>query len=64
MLILSSFTYVFQTLYDFLLLNTKEDILKNVDNRTVVGPHWLYYLFILLFVCSLDKNTIEVNGDH
>jgi len=25
----------------FLLLNTKEDILKNVDNLMVDGPHWL-----------------------
>jgi len=25
----------------FLLLNTKEDLLKNVSNQTVDGPHWL-----------------------
>ncbi len=23
------------------MLNTKEDILKNVGNQTVAGPHWL-----------------------
>jgi len=23
------------------VLNTKEDILKNVANQTVAGPHWL-----------------------
>jgi len=25
----------------FLLLNTKEDILKNMVNQTVDGPYWL-----------------------
>jgi len=25
----------------FLLLNTKEDILKNVGNQKVYGPYWL-----------------------
>jgi len=38
---LSSFK-LFQTCMSFfLLLNTKEDILKNVSNQTVDGPHWL-----------------------
>jgi len=27
----------------FLLLNTKEDILKNMGNRTVDGPNWQRY---------------------
>ncbi len=36
----------------FLILNTKEDILKN---QTVVGPHDFH---------SRERNTIEVNGDH
>jgi len=27
----------------FLLMNTKEDILKNVSNQTVAGPHRLPY---------------------
>jgi len=26
----------------FLLLNTKEDVLKNVSNQTLQGPHWLF----------------------
>ncbi len=26
----------------FLLLNTEEDILKNVGNQTVDGPQWLW----------------------
>jgi len=30
---------VVQNLYEFLLLDTKEDILKNVGNQTVVGLH-------------------------
>ncbi len=34
-------TQVFPNLYEFLLLNTKEDILKNVGNQTLSGPHWL-----------------------
>ncbi len=28
-----------------LVLNTKEDILKNVGNQTVAGPQWLPYIF-------------------
>ncbi len=28
------------------VLNTKEDILKNVGNQIVAGPQWLPYLFI------------------
>ncbi len=28
-----------------LVLNTKEDILKNVGNQTVAGPQWFPYLF-------------------
>jgi len=35
--ILSSFTVT--NLYESLLLNTKEGILKNVGNQTVDGPH-------------------------
>ncbi len=27
----------------FFVLNTKEDILKNVGNQTAAGPHWLWY---------------------
>ena len=41
----------------FLLLNTKEDILKNVSNQTVDGPHWLPYLFSLYY-------GLEVNDAH
>ncbi len=36
----------------FLLLNTKEGILKNVGNQTVDGSHWLKYFI----------HTMEVNG--
>ncbi len=38
---------LFQTCMNFcLLLNTKEYILKNVDNQTFTGSHWLpQYLF-------------------
>ncbi len=45
MKILSSFTYkLFQTCVStFLLLNTKEDIYKNVGNQIVAGSHWLPY---------------------
>ncbi len=34
----------------FLLLNTKQDILKNVGNQTIDDSHWLF------------PHTIEVNG--
>jgi len=60
----------------FLLLNTKEDILKNVGNQTVNGPHWgkKYYgsqwgpltvwlptfFKILSFVFSKRKKFIQV----
>jgi len=27
----------------FVLLNTKEDILKTIGNQTVDGSHWLSY---------------------
>ncbi len=29
----------------FVLLNTKEDILKHVGNRAVLGHHWLFFCF-------------------
>jgi len=35
----------FQTCMNFLLLNRKEDILKNVSNQTSDVPHWLPYIF-------------------
>ncbi len=28
----------------FVLLNTKEDILKNVGNRAVLGHHWVFFI--------------------
>jgi len=37
--------------YVFLLLKTKEDILKNVSNQTVDGPHY-----------SPPPQPMEVNG--
>ncbi len=36
-----------------LMLNIKEDILKNTGNQTVDGPHWPHIYFIM-----------EVNGDQ
>ncbi len=38
----------------FVLLNTKEDILKNVGNRAVLGHHWLPLYFFF--------PPLEVNG--
>ncbi len=35
-----------------------------ITEQLLVPIDFIIYLFILLFVCSLDKNTIEVNGDH
>ncbi len=26
----------------FIVLNTKEDVLKNMGTQTVAGPHWLW----------------------
>ncbi len=43
-LFLSLFTrsHVVPNLYSFfLVLNTKYDILNNLGNQTVAGPHWL-----------------------
>jgi len=55
MSILSSFVRFFQTCMSFfLLLNTNEDILKNVGKWTVDGLHCLPW----------KKNTMEVNGAH
>ncbi len=41
MKIMSSFTHshVIPNMYTFLMLNTKEDILKNAGNQTVDGLH-------------------------
>ncbi len=39
----------------FVLMNTKEDILKNVGNRAVLGHHWLPLYFF---------SIMEVNGAH
>ncbi len=41
--ILLSFTHphVGPNLYEFLMLNKKEDTFKNIDNQTVDGLHWL-----------------------
>ncbi len=51
---------LFQTCMSFfLLLNTKEDILKNVGNQTADDLHWLPY-----DKRSRKKNTMEVDGDH
>ncbi len=44
---LSSFTH--PHVCTFLLWNTKEDILKNVGNQTVLGPNDLYF-------CPYDRN--------
>ncbi len=39
----------------FHVLNTKEDILKNMENQTVAGPHWLW---------KKENNTMEVTEDQ
>ncbi len=38
----------------FLVVNTKEDISKNVGNQTVAGP----------LDCRIDENTMELTGDQ
>ncbi len=48
MYILSSFTHTCSKLYEFLLLNIQEDIVKNVGKQTVAGPH-------------IWKNTIQIH---
>ncbi len=45
--ILSSFTLK-TCMSFFLVLNTKEDILKNVGNEAVAGSHWLPYCISIL----------------
>ncbi len=43
----------------FVLLNTKEDILKNVGNRAVLGHHWLpEYFFFLLCKSMVPQNSL------
>ncbi len=56
MKMLSSFTHpqVFTCMSSFLLLSTKEDILKNVGHQTVDGALTLI----------LSENIMEVNGYH
>ncbi len=50
-------TWSFSKLYEFLSsAENKEDILKNVGNQTVSGPHWLPYNFF--------PHTMEVSGDQ
>ncbi len=61
MKILSSFTRVVPNLYDFLLLNTKEDILKNVLKDQAVDFLSQYGKILLLknWCC----NIIDWSGD-
>ncbi len=33
----------------FLLLNTKEDILKHIGNQTVDGSQWLLFFIIIVY---------------
>ncbi len=48
--------HLFQTSVGFfLLLNTREDMLKNVGKQTVDGSHWLPFLF---------PHSMEVSGCH
>ncbi len=50
-----------KNLYIFILvLNTKEDILKNVGNQTVAGPQWLPY--ILFYKKSVGTSNCLVTN--
>jgi len=51
-----SFTHpqVVIKLYDFLLLNKKEDILKNLGNQTFDGLHWLPWYGKKYCVCVCE----------
>ncbi len=52
LMLFHNFLHVFMTVC--LLWNTKEDLLKNVDDKTVlVSIDWFYWM---------DKNTMEVNA--
>ncbi len=42
----------------FVLPNTKEDILKNVGNRAVLGHH---YLFFMLWKSTVTQNSLNTN---
>ncbi len=46
---------LFQTCSFFLLLNTEEDILKNVGNQTVDGSHWLLYYGVAAVNCLITN---------
>ncbi len=45
----------------FVLANTKEDILKNVGNRAVLGHNWLPYIFFLLWKSMVPQNCVATN---
>ncbi len=52
----------FQTCMNVLvLLNTKEDILKNVGNRAVLGHHWRPYFFFLWWKSMEPQNSLVTN---
>ncbi len=46
----------------FHVLNTKEDILKNVGNQTVAGR--ITYNQLSLVDCRIKQNTMEVTVDQ
>ncbi len=66
--ILSSITHhcVIQTCMSFfLLLSTKEDILKNVSNQTIDGSHWLpCYCFLLCKAMATVNSTVQNDSDE
>jgi len=55
MKILPSFTKI----NFFLVLNTKEDILKNVSNQTVDGPQWFPLYFNLWSINCLITDILQ-----
>ncbi len=65
-IIYSNLLKLFQTCVSFfLLLNTKDDILRNANNWTCFSPHWIPYNFfhffqISCFILSRIKKLIQV----
>ncbi len=46
----------------FVLLNTKEDILKNVGNRAVLGHHSIEYIFFQRILCHSSSFALVPVG--
>ncbi len=47
----------------FLMWNLKEDILKNVGNKAVVGPHWFKTLQTSLFILFIHLADSFIQSD-